>query len=245
VIATDTKSIITFINPVAQHLTGWCQVEACGQPLDAVFRIVNESSRQPVHSPCEIVLREGTIVGLANHTVLIAKDGSETPIDDSAAPIRDAEGHILGVVLVFRDATQQRRHVEAQERLAAIVQNSQDAIISQDLSGTVLSWNQGAEKLFGFTSDEAVGQPIEIIVPPDMRAEHQDSMRSLRRGEPVEYLDTYRVHKDGTRLEVSSRISPIRNAHGEVIGASKYPTTSPPGAAASACCDYCPTPARC
>ncbi len=221
VIATDTEKQITFMNPIAEKLTGVTNAEANGQPLDDVFRIVNENTRQPVETPCDAVLREGVIVGLANHTVLIATDGRETPIDDSAAPIRDSEGSVFGVVLVFRDATEQRRYVEAQERLAAIVENSQDAIISQELEGRILSWNQGAQGLFGFTPEEAVGRPIEIVVPPDMRSEHQQSMQALRRGEPVQHIDTFRVHKDGTRLEVSSRISPIRGGEGQVIGASK------------------------
>ncbi len=221
VIATDTDTRITFMNPVAESLTGYTNRDAIGRPLDEVFRIANERTRQPVETPCEAVLRDGVIVGLANHTILIAADGRETPIDDSAAPIRDSEGTVLGVVLVFRDATEQRGYVETQERLAAIVENSQDAIISQDLDGTILSWNQGAQTLFGFTAEEAIGQPIEIIVPPDMRAEHQRSMQALRHGEPVHHLDTFRIRKDGSRLEVSSRISPIRGGEGEVIGASK------------------------
>jgi PAS domain S-box-containing protein len=221
VIATDTQARITFINPIAEKLTGWTDAAARGRPLDEVFRIINEQTRQPVETPCDAVLRDGTIVGLANHTVLIAQDGRETPIDDSAAPIRDRDGVVFGVVLVFRDATEQRGHLEAKERLAAIVENSQDAIISQDLDGRILTWNRGAELLFGYTSDEAVGNPIELIVPQEMRAEHQESMQALRRGEPVEYIESSRVHKDGTRLEVSSRISPLRNAEGEVVGASK------------------------
>jgi len=221
VIATDTEKRITFMNPIAEKLTGVANAEAKGKLLDGVFRIVNEHTRQPVETPCDAVLREGMIVGLANHTVLIATDGRETPIDDSAAPIRDSEGSVFGVVLVFRDATEQRRYVEAQERLAAIVENSQDAIISQDLEGKILSWNQGAENLFGFAAEEAIGRQVEIIVPPDMRAEHQQSMQALRQGEPVQHSDTYRLRKDGTRLEVSSRISPIRGPENEVIGASK------------------------
>jgi PAS domain S-box-containing protein len=109
VIATDTEGRVTFLNGVAQELTGWTSEEAQGIPLVAVFVILNEQTRQPVENPVERVLREGIVVGLANHTILIAKDGAERPIDDSAAPIRDAAGKMLGVVLIFRDVTEQRR----------------------------------------------------------------------------------------------------------------------------------------
>jgi PAS domain S-box-containing protein len=221
VIATDVQSRVTFINAIAEQLTGWSAAEARGKPLNEVFPIINERTREPVAPPSEEVLRKGIIVGLANHTVLLGRQGHETPIDDSAAPIRDRDGNVYGVVLVFRDATEQRNHVEAQERLASIVETSQDAIISQGLDGKILTWNHGAEELFGYTAEEAIGNLIEIIVPADMRAEHQQSLQRLRLGEPVEYLDTLRLHKDGTRLEVSSRISPIRNSEGEVIAASK------------------------
>ena len=105
VIATDVKGAVTFLNPVAERLTGWTQEEALGRPVRDVFRIVNEETRAPVESPVERVLREGAVVGLANHTVLVAKDGRETPIDDSGAPIRDASGTMMGVVLVFRDVS--------------------------------------------------------------------------------------------------------------------------------------------
>jgi PAS domain S-box-containing protein len=99
------------MNPVAEALTGWKQVEAAGSPLDIVFRIINEETRETVDNPCARVLGEGVIAGLANHTVLVARDGQERIIDDSAAPIRDAEGNIAGVVLIFRDVTE-RRHGE-------------------------------------------------------------------------------------------------------------------------------------
>jgi PAS domain S-box-containing protein len=111
VITTDRKGDVTFLNPVAQSLTGWSQDEAAGQPLDTVFKIVNEETRQTVENPATRALREGLVVALANHTLLISKDGKAGPIDDTAAPIRNANGEVAGVVLVFRDITQ-RRHQE-------------------------------------------------------------------------------------------------------------------------------------
>jgi PAS domain S-box-containing protein len=109
VITTDTEARITFLNPVAEALTGWKSEDAIGQPLEAVFKIINEQNREPVQNPVARVLREGVVVGLANHTALIARDGGETPIDDSAAPIRDVTGKISGVVMVFHDVTKQRQ----------------------------------------------------------------------------------------------------------------------------------------
>ncbi|HEY5313207.1 MAG TPA: response regulator [Pirellulales bacterium] len=109
VIATDLEGRTVFINPVAQQLTGWNATEAVGRPMAEIFRIVNEYSREPVENPVTKVLRDGVIVGLANHTLLIARDGRERAIDDSGAPIQDAHGQILGAVLVFRDITERRQ----------------------------------------------------------------------------------------------------------------------------------------
>jgi diguanylate cyclase (GGDEF)-like protein/PAS domain S-box-containing protein len=108
VITTDGEGRVTYLNPVAEHLTDWTTADAAGRPLPEVFNIVNEFSRQPVENPVDRVLRTGRVVGLANHTVLIARDGREFSIEDSAAPIRDREGGILGVVLVFHDVTEKR-----------------------------------------------------------------------------------------------------------------------------------------
>ena len=140
VIATDTRGRIVFINPVAQALTGWDETSAIGEPLDAVFTIVNEETRATVESPVAKVLREGQIVGLANHTVLIARDGRELPIDDSGAPIRDADSEIMGVVLVFRDVTDRKAmewEREARARAEAEIfaaQAARDAAESANLA---------------------------------------------------------------------------------------------------------------
>lgn len=127
VIATDIHGRITFVNPVAEALTGWLAADAYAQPLEQVFRIVNETSRQPVDNPASKVLQEGTVVGLANHTILIAKDGRETPIDDSGAPIRDAYGNLIGVVLVFRDITERRLAEAEREDLLVREEEAREA----------------------------------------------------------------------------------------------------------------------
>ncbi len=120
VIATDVAGRVTFMNPVAEALTGWHLHEAAGQPLRRVFPIVNERTRQEVESPAERVLREGVVIGLANHTILLAREGGEVAIDDSAAPIRDDAGRLTGVVLVFRDVTASKAEADRREFLAEV-----------------------------------------------------------------------------------------------------------------------------
>ncbi|MEA2631271.1 MAG: hypothetical protein QOE66_1490, partial [Chloroflexota bacterium] len=221
VISTDAEGRVTFLNGVAEALTGWTQAEAVGRPLPEVFTIINEETRQTVENPALRALREGMIVGLANHTVLIARDGTERPIDDSAAPIRDEGGTTLGAVLVFRDVTERRRAEDARARLAAIVDSSDDAIVSKTLDGVIRSWNAGAERLFGYTAAEAVGRSITLIIPPERQDEERAILERLRRGERVEHFETVRVAKGGRRVDISLTVSPVRDDEGRIIGASK------------------------
>jgi PAS domain S-box-containing protein len=158
VVTTDLGGRVTDLNPIAESLTGWAGDEARGQPLETVFRIVNESSREPVESPAVRALRDGVVVGLANHTVLIRKDGSETPIDDSAAPIRDGHGQVHGCILVFRDISErkagERELGEAQARLQRVVADMPIPTMVFADDGEVLLVNEAWTGISGYSAAE-------------------------------------------------------------------------------------------
>ncbi|HEY7171089.1 MAG TPA: PAS domain S-box protein [Vicinamibacterales bacterium] len=228
VMTTDVAGRVTSMNAVAETLTGWSQADALGQPLEQVFHIVNEVTRQPVANPATKALHDGVVVGLANHTVLLDKDGGEHPIDDSAAPIRDEQGQVSGCVLIFRDVSTQRRVEQERTRqlmtarlLASIIESSDDAIISKSLDGVIQSWNESAERLFGHSAAQAVGRHISLIIPPDRLHEEDRIIASLKAGERIDHFETERVRADGGRILVSLTISPIRDDRGAVVGASK------------------------
>jgi PAS domain S-box-containing protein len=221
VITTDADGRVTSLNAVAQALTGWSQADALGHPVADVFVIVHEATREPVENPSIRALQTGSIIRLADDTVLVARTGEEHPIDDSAAPIRDASGATVGTVLVFRDVSERKRTDLARAHLAAIVESSDDAIVSKTLQSIILSWNKGAERLFGYSAEEAIGQPITMLLPPDRRAEEQQILARIVRGERIEHFETVRVRKDGRHIDISLTISPIRDVAGVIVGASK------------------------
>ena len=221
VITTDADGRVTFMNGVAQALTGWLQADALGHLLPEVFQIVHEDTRAPVDDPAMRALQTGSTIRLANHTILLARTGEEHAVDDSAAPIRDEAGAIVGAVLVFRDVSERRRIDLARAHLAAIVESSDDAIVSKTLQSVILSWNKGAERLFGYTAAEAIGQRITMLIPPDRLGEEEHILERITRGERIEHFETVRVSKDGRLIDISLTISPIRNADGTIIGASK------------------------
>lgn len=201
VITTDKNGRVIRQNVVASELTGWGEDEVLGRPLEEIFRIINEETRKPAQNPVSKVLAEGKVVGLANHTVLIAKDGWERAIDDSAAPIRDSDGKVLGVVLVFRDVTERRRLdqdlQDSEARKSAILNTALDCIITIDHEGKILEFNPAAERTFGYDRGTAIGrQMVDLIVPPALREKH--------RGGFARYLATGEARVLNRRLELTA-----------------------------------------
>lgn len=227
VLTTDENGTVLTMNPVAERLTGWPTREAIGRPVEEVLVLVSEAPTSAVPNPVREVLRGGRVTSLESGTLLVSRDGRRIPIGDSAAPVRFANA-TAGVVLVFRDVSERRRlddERESQDRiareLAAIVENSDDAIVSKDLQSTIRSWNRGAERMFGYTADEMVGRSIRTIIPRERWSEEDEVLSQLRQGNRVEHFETVRCRKDGSEIAVSLTISPIRSAAGVVVGASK------------------------
>jgi len=221
VIVTDAQGDVMSLNREAERITGWGISEARGKKLIEVFKIENERTGQIPENPIDKVLRLGKVVGLANHTVLVRRDGSKVPIGDSGAPVRRGDGPVEGAVLVFRDVSEEREAQAAKERLASIVESADDAIISKTLDGTIVTWNGGAKRIFGYEAVEAIGQRITLLIPPERLDEEAHVLAQLRRGERVEHLETVRLTKDGRRLDVSLTVSPLKDEDGHVVGASK------------------------
>jgi PAS domain S-box-containing protein len=348
VITTDLEANVTYLNPIAEAMTGWLHKDALGKPLSQVFRIVNEETRIQPENPIEKVLQTGRIVGLANHTALIATDGREISIEDSAAPIRNTSGTIAGAVMVFHDVTRRRRaeralraseerlravftqaavgiaianlegrfeeanqkfcailgfrveelrtrtfmdlthpvdvertqtqvrrlldgvipsyslekrylrkdgaaiwssttvtllrqengvatqfigiieditqRKQAEElraRLAAVVEHSDDAIITKTLDGIITTWNPGAQRIFGYAAEEVIGKPVTVLIPENQLDDEPAILERLRRGERVDHYETIRRSKTGELLDVSLTVSPLKDSNGAIIGASK------------------------
>jgi PAS domain S-box-containing protein len=220
VIVTDAEGKVTMINKVAQELCGWSEDEALSRPLDEIFHIINEKTREVCDNPVYKVLEKGMVVGLANHTALISRDNTERLIADSGAPIRDKDDNIVGVVLVFRDVTDEKLHEKARLQLASIVESSDDAIIGNSLDGTILSWNKGAEQITGYSSEEVIGRDISILDASDQADEVLKILDKLSKGEYIGNFETAKMRKDGRIIDVSLTLSPIKDEDGDIFGAS-------------------------
>jgi PAS domain S-box-containing protein len=221
VVSTDEHHRVIFMNPVAEKLTAWKSSDAIGRPLSVVFRCLDETTRLPMIAPFDDVVRESMTEGTKIRTLLVARDGVERFIDGSGAPIRNRAGQLIGVVFAFRDVTDLRAAERDAWRLAAIIESSDDAIISKDLNGVIRSWNSGAARIFGYAEDEVIGKPITLLIPPDRIGEEAQILARLQRGERIDHFPALRRRKDGRLIHVSLSISPIRDASGRIVGASK------------------------
>jgi PAS domain S-box-containing protein len=221
VIAVDADGRVQLLNSIAQTLTGWTLEEARGRPLPDVFRLFNEHTRQPVENPALRALKDQVPVGLANHTVLVAKDGRELPIDDTAAPIRGENGTILGAVLVFRNVSEQRqvedRLRRSEQRFAQFMQHLPGLAWIKDLQGRYVFANDSAEKAFQIARDRLYGRTDEEIFPPDTARQFRDNdQRAIDSGDGVQVVESLEHMGGDIRFSLVSKF-PIAGPAGETM----------------------------
>jgi two-component system, cell cycle sensor histidine kinase and response regulator CckA len=223
VIATDANNCVTFINPVAVALTGYAEQRAIGRPLTTIFRIVNESTREPVADPAHEALRSGRIVGLPRGTVLMASDGGEVPIDDCAAPILDDQNRIAGAVLVFHDVADQRRAAEqlraSEEKYRGIFDNAVEGIFQTTPDGRIVTANPSLARMLGYAdAQELIGAVVDVsrqlYVDPDRRVEFS---RLLEDHGVVSGFECEIRRKDGTHGWASLSTRVVKDADGRVL----------------------------
>ncbi|WP_293394843.1 CHASE3 domain-containing protein [Nevskia sp.] len=221
VISTDCDAAITNMNAVAEELTGWPLADALGKPLDQVFRIINESSRKTVANPATRALSEGVIVGLANHTLLIARDGVERPIDDSAAPIRCKDGEIVGCVLVFRDVSEKRdaelRLERSERRLQSVMNAIPQKIFTARPNGDIDYFNPHWSEYTGLSAAQLDGWLWTQAIHPDDLAENlRVWQQAIDSGEPFMFEHRFR-RADGEYRWHLSRAKALADDNGEVL----------------------------
>jgi PAS domain S-box-containing protein len=237
VIAADTDGRVTFLNPVAETLTGWNQDEAAGRPLAAVFPIVDGTTRWPLEGPVVRALREGTTVVLANNTILIARDGTERFVEDSAAPMRDRQGKIIGVVLVFRDVTQRKqieaeialrsRELEAlnaqlrasQERLELAQEAGRIGIFEWDIRTNEVSWSATEEQLYGLPPGAFKGRYEnwrQAVHPDDLEAAEAVLARAIADKQPWE-MEFRIIRPDGGVRWIAAKGKLFADAEGRPV----------------------------
>lgn len=218
---TDAAGRITYYNQAAALLWGQRpelgESEWCGS-----WKLYWPDGRPLPHDQCPMALaiKEGR-PNRGMEAVAERPDGIKIPFIPYPTPLYDSSGTLVGAVNMLVDITDRKRAEESALRLASIVEFSDDAIISKDLDGVITSWNRGAQALFGYTAREAVGNSVRTLIPPDRLDEESEILARIRRGEHIEHYETVRRRKDGTLIDISLTVSPVKNAAGEIVGASK------------------------
>jgi len=223
VIATDIKGSVTFMNSVAEALTGWKREDALGRDLKEVFHIVNEETQSLTESPVTKALREEVGVGLANHSILIAKDGREIPIDDSAAPIRDDKGNVTGVVLVFRDITERKRMEEAlresERRFKDISFSMADWIWEVDKNGKYTFASGKAKQVLGYAPKEIIGKtPFELMPEDEAKKVGRIFKKISLEKKPIVDLENWNLTKQGEKICLLTNGLPILDEKSNLLG---------------------------
>lgn len=216
IIGKDLQGIITSWNRSATRIFGYQPEEIIGS---SVVRLIPPELQ--FQEP-EILRRVGSGKRIEHfETERVRKDGSRVYVSLTISPIKDDSGQIVGISKIARDITEQWRMAKDRLHLAAIVDSSDDSIISKDLNGIIQSWNAAATTMFGYTADEIIGKSVLLLIPPDLQEEEPRILEKLRAGQKINHYETQRMRKDGERINVSITISPMVDANGKVIGASK------------------------
>jgi PAS domain S-box-containing protein len=215
IIGRDLNGTVTSWNPAAEALFGYTEEEALGQSISMLVppeRIAEVEQRTAS-------LRRGEPVPPIE-TRRRRKDGKIIDVSISSSHVWDVDGRLIGTATIMREITQQKQEAAERDRLAAIVASADDAIMTRTLDGTITSWNAAAERLFGYSVQEAIGQPVAIIIPPDRSEDFPWVRAQFQGGARVVHLETIRRHKDGHRIDVSLILSQVLAADGTIIGAS-------------------------
>jgi PAS domain S-box-containing protein len=217
VVIIDSNGHIAFVNAQTERMFGFSREELLGQPVEGLlperFRSAHTGHRESYRSDPRT-----RPMGAGLELYGLRKSGDEFPVDISLSPLPTEHGVLLTAAI--RDMTERKRSEEARALLATVVESSDDAIFAQTLEGRILSWNRGAERMYGYSAEEAIGMSVAQLAPPDRKAEIEDMLAAVVRGERVEQLETVRVRRDGALRDVSLTLSPTRDPAGRVTGSS-------------------------
>jgi two-component system CheB/CheR fusion protein len=218
---TDATGGIIFCNEAAVTLWG-CRPEFGKSKFCGSWKLYWPDGTPLPHDECPmaIALREKRpIRGM--EAIAEWPDGTRVNFIPYPTPLFDASGNLIGAVNMLVDITERKRAEEVAQRLASIVESSGDAILSKDLNGIITSWNRGAERLFGYSPDEMIGKSVTLLIPAERHDEEPQILARIRRGEPIENYETVRLRKDGSLIDISLSVSPLKDAGGKIVGASK------------------------
>jgi PAS domain S-box-containing protein len=223
VIAADTGGAVTFMNPIAEALTGWSREEALGRPLAEVLDILDDRMRGPLRpmSPAHSGDMENT---RCREGILLARDGREVPVECSASRVRDEKDRETGVVLVFRDITERKKAeaelLESETRFRSVVQSANDAIVLANRKGEIIGWNEGGRRMFGYAEDEVLGKPVDVLIPARLAGFHNKGLQRVVRGGELrtagKTFEFTGLGKDGAEFPIEISIAAWK-AQGEVF----------------------------
>lgn len=217
-IMVDDSSTLVYWNPAAERILGYRADEALGKPLHELLTPHRYRDKAMRGFNAFRTSGQGPVVGKTMEIEALHRNGHEISVELSISALRlNGRWNAVGIL---RDISERKRAEQELRLHAAIVESSDDAIMSKSLDGTILSWNSGAERLYGYTAEEMKGQPLARLVPPDRQGELEDIMQRIRNGEQIKHLETVRIRKDGVHLPISLTVSPLRDATGEVVGFS-------------------------